>query len=79
MHSINALENKSITSESVTHWTIILFSLIVSQERKEEGYYPVSLSLSALCLSVVRRLMLGFIMAKEINSFCHHSLAGSTC
>lgn len=37
MHSINALENKSITLWSVTQWAIILSSLMVSQESREEG------------------------------------------
>lgn len=48
MHSINALENKSITLWSVTQWDIILFSLMVSQESREEGLLSSNTTVSAV-------------------------------
>ena len=67
MHSINALENKSITAWSLTRWVTILFSLMMSQE-SERGRVIIQYHCCQHC-APVWRLMLGFIMAKEINSF----------
>jgi len=49
MHSINALENKSITLRSVTQWAVIQISFMMVQESGAEG-----LLTSSTCVSAVR-------------------------